>query len=163
MYPDISSLRADLGAGRIDRRTAIRLAVAAGLSLQSVGALLQASPAVPSRVRATGSTEPLRKRVDYVLVGSGTAGCVLAHRLSADRSVNVVVLEGGAWPTDPTIDVPQAWPALQGGAFDGAKAKAAPHPVPWGARTERPAAGAGGAAGARGARAGRRCCSWRRV
>jgi choline dehydrogenase-like flavoprotein len=118
MNRDIESLRSDLGAGRIDRRSAIRWAVAAGLSLTAVGSLLRAAPGVPSRVRTTGSIEPLRKRIDYIVVGSGTAGCVLAHRLSADRNVNVVVLEGGAWPTDPTIDAPQAWPALQGGAFD---------------------------------------------
>lgn len=118
MEHELSSLRIDLRAGRIDRRAAIRLAVAAGVSLSALGSVLQAAPAVPARVRSTGSVEPLRKRVDYIVVGSGTAGCVLANRLSADRTVNVVVLEGGAWPTDPTIDAPQAWPALQGGAFD---------------------------------------------
>jgi choline dehydrogenase-like flavoprotein len=32
---------------------------------------------------------------DYVIIGGGTAGCVLANRLSADPACQVVVLEAG--------------------------------------------------------------------
>jgi choline dehydrogenase-like flavoprotein len=32
---------------------------------------------------------------DYVIAGGGTAGCVLANRLSADRNTRVLLLEAG--------------------------------------------------------------------
>jgi choline dehydrogenase len=57
---------------------------------------------------------------DYVIVGGGTAGCVLAHRLSADSSNRVVLLEAGEWAVDPAVDAVGAWPSLQGGPHDWA-------------------------------------------
>ena len=46
---------------------------------------------------------------DYVIVGAGSAGCVLANRLSADKDVDVLVLEAGKRDTDPWIRIPFAW------------------------------------------------------
>ncbi len=55
---------------------------------------------------------------DFLIVGGGTAGSVLAARLSEDPACRVCLLEAGAAVTDPDAGDPLKWPLLQGRAYD---------------------------------------------
>ena len=46
------------------------------------------------------------KEYDYIIVGAGSAGCLLAYRLGADPSNRILVLEAGGPDTDPLIHIP---------------------------------------------------------
>jgi choline dehydrogenase len=49
---------------------------------------------------------------DYVIVGAGSAGCVLANRLSADGRNSVLLLEAGPRDTNPWIHIPLGYGKL---------------------------------------------------
>ncbi|HCP53398.1 MAG: choline dehydrogenase [Pseudomonadaceae bacterium] len=50
--------------------------------------------------------QPLLDRYDYLIVGAGPAGCLLAKRLSADPAVRVLLIEAGGRDNYPWIHIP---------------------------------------------------------
>ena len=66
---------------------------------------------------------------DYIIVGGGTAACVLASRLSEDSSVRILMIEAGSEPSSPWIKMPLAMgklfthPTLNWGLYTAPEAK----------------------------------------
>jgi choline dehydrogenase-like flavoprotein len=54
------------------------------------------------------------EQFSHIVVGAGSAGCVLANRLSADRRNSVLLIEGGPADASPLIRVPRGFAKLMG-------------------------------------------------
>jgi choline dehydrogenase len=67
-------------------------------------------------VRAQRQPPPFE--FDYIIVGAGSSGCVLAHRLSADPNRRVLLVEAGGPEADPRIAIPGRWTSLIGSPID---------------------------------------------
>ena len=65
----------------------------------------------------TSSTSPT-EAFDYVIVGAGSAGCVLANRLSADPAIRVLLLEAGPQDSADAVRIPVLANTLFGSELD---------------------------------------------
>lgn len=103
----LASLEASLIKGRIDRRDFIRFMGAAGLFGAGVSALADTLDGIRSNQEARGKN--LEGAYDYIVCGTGSAGCALVHRLAADPDVKILVIEAGGWDTSPAVADPRVW------------------------------------------------------
>jgi choline dehydrogenase len=101
--------------GRLHRRNFLSIASAAGLA----GAL---APGLVEQAFVAGEAQAanraaLRASYDYIVVGGGTTGCVLAAELSKSGA-QVLLIESGGGDDAPTILNPSIWFYNIGGALD---------------------------------------------
>src|ERR1700733_5524603 len=69
--------------------------------------------------------EGTNRKADYVIVGAGSAGCVLANRLTEDPGNRVVLIEAGGKDWNPLIHIPAGFMRM----LDH-------KPLPWGFHAE---------------------------
>jgi choline dehydrogenase len=72
------------------------------------------------RARQGSDPEAVGDEHDIVVVGAGTAGCILAARLSEDPDARVLLIEAGPPDTASQITPTAAWPTLSGSNLDWA-------------------------------------------
>jgi choline dehydrogenase-like flavoprotein len=63
-------------------------------------------------------TVTVRESFDYIIVGGGSAGCALAHRLTTTTSASVLLLEAGPRVLPPTAYDASSWPLVLGSEYD---------------------------------------------
>jgi len=60
----------------------------------------------------------MQKSFDYIVIGAGSSGCVIANRLSENADATVLLLEAGGPDTKPEIADPIGFPRLWGSEVD---------------------------------------------
>lgn len=99
-------------SSQFNRREVVAAALGGGLALSGC-----AAPTPTSGVRTLTSAEQLRPNYDHVIIGAGSAGCVLGCRL-ARAGRRVLLIEAGGPAALPAIADPPEWPKLQGSSVD---------------------------------------------
>jgi choline dehydrogenase len=80
-------------AGRISRRKFLKALIAAGITATAARDMVEHAALAQSVQGAL--LADLKSEYDYVIVGAGSAGCIMAHRLSQNGRSSVLVIEGG--------------------------------------------------------------------
>jgi choline dehydrogenase len=93
--------------GKLSRRGFVQAIAAAGLSTAGLPALADELQAI--RDNQTQRASQLQNSYDYIVIGTGSAGCALAGRLAERTDANILLIEAGDWDTAPAVMNPGVW------------------------------------------------------
>jgi len=104
----LNHLESALYRGQLGRRDFIRLSIAAGLGAAAANA--SADDGTAAAVNQLYNAQNLQDEYDYIVVGAGSGGCVVAGRLAAETDARVLVLEAGGTDQVEAVQNPALWP-----------------------------------------------------
>lgn len=105
---EINALEAALYHGNISRRRFVTLAIAAGVSLAAAKAMAATGEA--AAINQLYNKQNLKSEYDYIIIGSGSAGAVIAGRLAAESDAQILLLEAGETDQVDSVQIPGLWP-----------------------------------------------------
>lgn len=104
----LNALESALFRGKMERRTFLKMAVAAGVSLAAARVIADEGEA--AAINQLYNAKDLQSSYDYIVVGSGTGGAVVAGRLAAETNASILVLEAGGSDQVDAVQIPGMWP-----------------------------------------------------
>lgn len=105
----LNMLESALVHGKLGRRRFIQLAAATG-AISLVGAQARAQELGDAAITQRYNAQNLKSSYDYIVVGSGSGGAVVAGRLAAETDASVLVLEAGGTDQLDAVLNPLMWP-----------------------------------------------------
>lgn len=104
----VNAVERALYRGNLSRRDFMKMALAAGVALPQVHAMADDGEA--AAINQLYNSKEIKKSYDYIVVGSGTGGSVVAGRLAAETNAQVLLLEAGGTDQVDAVQVPGLWP-----------------------------------------------------
>jgi len=112
----LALLEGQLLAREIDRTTFVSRAADLGLPAAAVGEAAERYEAIAFNQGLRRAN--LQSTYDYIVIGSGASGSVVARRLAENRDAQVLLLEAGGDDLKPGILITETWFFNQGGELD---------------------------------------------
>jgi choline dehydrogenase len=112
----LALLEGKLLTREINRATFLERAANLGLPAPAIRAAADQFMAIAANQAARRAT--LRSSYDYIVIGSGASGSVVARRLAENQDAQVLLLEAGGEDLTPGILITETWFLNLGGKFD---------------------------------------------
>ena len=104
----VNAVERALYHGRVSRRDFMKVVLAAGVTLQQAQAM--AADGEAAAINQLYNSKEIKKSYDYIVVGSGSGGSVVAGRLAAETDAQVLLLEAGDTDQVDAVQIPGMWP-----------------------------------------------------